>query len=396
MRHRPALPPDVRRVLDLLPRDRAAAAKAMAELGLEQQLALVCEAPVNRRTDLLDLAAAPEALIPLLPEAELCFTVKAVGLESATWLLEYATPEQVVASLDLDVWRGHLPLRANLDAWLEALAATSDQAMLRSVNAIDPELLVHYLKGRIEATMKPPDDEDWQPPVGSQTLDGVFYFAALETGDDLEAVVRMLRLLFRHHYWTYFRMLQGAIHELDTDNQEWAHRWRTGRLEDLGFPAWEEAMGLYVHLPAEERARLPTDERPLDVAEWHLPVWIPSLPEGRDSRHLIFRSIARLEAEERRAAFYAFVAVANKVAVADNLELSDVETTPRAIEKAATWISAGLAYVATENRLDAADVTRRVPLERLFRVGANLDPERARPPSTGGDADVDSGELTGA
>jgi hypothetical protein len=107
-------------------------------------------------------------------------------------------------------------------------------------------------------------------------------------------------------------------------------------------------------------------------------VWIPNLPEGRDSRHLIFRTIAGLEADERRSAFYAFIAVANKVAVADGLELSDAETTAKAIEKAALWISRGLEFVAAENRLDAAEVVRRVSLDRLFQVGANLDPEAAR------------------
>ena len=60
------------------------------------------------------------------------------------------------------------------------------------------------------------------------------------------------------------------------------------------------------------------------------------------------------------------------------MELSDAETSPKAIEKAATWMSRGLEHVAVENTLDAEAVLRRVPMERLFRVGANLDPEAAR------------------
>ncbi len=137
-------------------------------------------------------------------------------------------------------------------------------------------------------------------------------------------------------------------------------------------------MALYRYMKPEQRAAIGDADNPLDIAKWHLPVWMPSLPEGHDSRHLIFRTIAKLSPEERGAAFYAFVAIANKVAVADQMELSDAETTPKAIEKAAVWISKGLEYVAAENALDATQVVRRATLERLFRAGANLDPERAR------------------
>ena len=138
-------------------------------------------------------------------------------------------------------------------------------------------------------------------------------------------------------------------------------------------------MDIYRFLPPSERAALPEDARPLDVGEWHLPVWIPSLPARHDAEQLIFRTIALLEDDERRACLYAFIAIANELAVADRMPLGDAESTPQAIEKAAHFISEGLAFVSAENRLEAVEVLRRVPLGRLFRVGANLDPERARP-----------------
>ena len=175
-------------------------------------------------------------------------------------------------------------------------------------------------------------------------------------------------------------LAQGVLHELPTENEEWANRWRTARLQDLGFPPWDEAMALYRHLPPAERGRIDSRAAPLDVAEWHLPVWIPSLPAGRESRHRIFQSIADLEPEERRAAFYAFVAVANKIAVADRMDLSDAETINGAIEKAAIWMSRGLDLVTEENALAPVEVLRSVALERLFTVGANLDPKAAGPP----------------
>jgi hypothetical protein len=366
------------RILDIARTDPVAATRALAELPLEQQVAVVCSAPIARRAELLNLVPFPEKVIPEIPEAEICFTAKAIGLADAAWLLEYATPEQIVACVDLDGWTGLEPDRAALDAWFDALAETTADSFVRAVRALDPEVLVLCLRDQILVVQKPDEKEGWDPPEGSQTLDGQFYFAARAEDDDLATVVRMLRGLFEQDYWTYFRMMQGAIWELDSANEEWALRWRTGRLEDLGFPPWHEAMSIYGFIDVDERAAIPEGIRPLDVGEWHLPLWIPSLPTEADSRHLIFRTIPLLEDSERRSAFYAFVAIANKVAVADQMKLSDAEFAPRAIDKAAHFISAGLDHIASAHRMEAVEVVRRVSMERLFRIGANLDPERAR------------------
>jgi hypothetical protein len=281
--------------------------------------------------------------------------------------------------VDLDGWRGTAPDRAAIDSWLDTLAMTTDAAFLRSIRALDPELVVLFLKHRVQCFQKPDDDEGWQPPEGGLTVEGQFYFVAVREGDDLEALVAMLRALFVADYWVYFRMMQGVIHELDIVNEEWALRWRTGRLEDLGFPPWDRAMDIYHFIRREDRTAIPEETTSLDVGEWHLPVWMPSLPASTDHQHLLFRTLVQLDEFERRSALYAFVALANKIAVADRMELSDAESTPIAIDKAADFASAGLEFLSTELGLDAADVLRRVPLQRLFSVGANLEPERAYP-----------------
>jgi len=375
----PTTSADIKSILELASKERAAATQAIQGMTLDHQVALVCDTPLSRRAAILELLPVPEAVIPLIPEAELCFTVKMIGIEDAAWLLEHATPEQVVACVDLDGWRGTAPDRAAIDSWLDTLAMTTDAAFLRSIRALDPELVVLFLKHRVQCFQKPDDDEGWQPPEGGLTVEGQFYFVAVREGDDLEALVAMLRALFVADYWVYFRMMQGIIHELDIVNEEWALRWRTGRLEDLGFPPWDRAMDIYHFIRREDRTAVPEETTSLDVGEWHLPVWMPSLPASTDHQHLLFRTLVQLDEFERRSALYAFVALANKIAVADRMELSDAESTPIAIDKAADFASAGLEFLSTELGLDAVDVLRRVPLQRLFSVGANLEPERAYP-----------------
>lgn len=393
MQHLPGLSPIARDILGLAKQDKKAAEAAIGKLSLDDQVALVCEAPLSRRAELLELAPLPEAIIPNLPEAELVFTVKSVGLSDATWILEYATPEQIVACVDLDIWRGTTPDRKELDAWIDAFAAIGSEGFFRAIRSLDPELVVLFLKSRIRVDQRPPrDDQDWEPPDNGRTLDGQFYFTAVGENDDIVSIEALLRTLFQNEYWTYFRMMQGVTWELETNNEEWALRWRSGRMQDLGFPDWDEAMGIYRYLPPEQWSRIPKDTRPLAVGEWHLPVWIPGLPSGPAGQHPIFDAIAGLDPEERRSCFYAFVALSNKVAVADAMELSDADSTPRAIEKAARFSSAGLEFIASENEIDPVEVLRTVTVDRLFNIGANLDPEAAKPPgSTHAEPEEDDG-----
>jgi hypothetical protein len=372
----PALPTEARRLLELARSDRSAARAALAALSPEQQAELVCRTPVARRGELLDLAPAPDAIVPRLPEAELCFTLKAIGLAESAWLLEHATNEQIVACLDLDAWRGELPDRAAIAGWLDALAEAGEETLVRAARALDPELLVLELRQRAEVSMKPGGDDDWEPPDGAKTLEGVFWIRARQENDDLASVLELVDALFREDYWLYFRLMQGAIWELDPENEQWAERWRAGRLQDLGFPPREEALPIYARLRPEELAAIPEEARALEVDAWRLPVWQPQLPVAPDARQLLFRAAAELDADERAAFLYALLGLANKVAVADGLPLSDAESTPAAIERAAELASAGLEHLAAEHGLGAADLLRRVPLDRLFRVGANLRGER--------------------
>jgi hypothetical protein len=109
---------------------------------------------------------------------------------------------------------------------------------------------------------------------------------------------------------------------------------------------------------------------------------------ARDSIHLprqlrgslLGEALAALP-ESRAADILGYVlGVANSLAVADGLSLSEHESVPRALEKAVRGIDAGLRELARERQLPpAAILDRTAPLD-LFRVAATLDPSlRARP-----------------
>jgi hypothetical protein len=362
--------------LTLARRDRRAASEKLGALPVEEQVAAVCRAPVGRRAELLDLVPDPESVVPALPEAELVFTIKAIGREDGAWLLAHASDEQVRACVDLDAWRDTAPDRQALAEWIAAFAEADDDTLVRGVRALDPELVVLWLQDRAEVHLRPGSDPDWQPPAGGQTVDGQFFVVATRGGDDLDVAMRLLALLFESDYWFYFRLLQAASWESPADTEEWALRWRSGRLQDLGFPSFEEAAAIYARPRRAELESLPDEVAP--IGEWHLPVFMPELPVVADAELSLFRAAAELDDEARRRFLYAFLALANQVAVADRLPLGDAESIPKAIEKAAEIASRGLDHLAVRHRCTASSVLRRVPLARLFRIGVHLDrPEGA-------------------
>ncbi|MBW2423692.1 MAG: hypothetical protein JRG86_05555 [Deltaproteobacteria bacterium] len=398
--------PEARRLLKLARSDRGEAARRLAALPAEEQAIVVCEAPLSIRRPLIDLLEEPEAVIPLIPEAELCYTCRSVGLEDAGWLLPLATDEQLVACIDLDAWQGLSLEPTRLDAWMTALAATDEETLLRAARAMDPELLTLFLRNHVDVHLQPSpqEDPDWMPPEGAQTLEGQFYFVARNPRDDLASVLALLHALFRGDYWLYFRMIQSVREELTTEVEEWALRWRSGRLEDLGFPSWDSAMRIYGYLRPDRRAEIPESDDALDLEAWALPVWITDLPGMRSDERALFRAARELDADERSGLFYGLIALSNRVAVADRLELGDAESLPGAIDKATRLASEGLEFVAEHNGISLSEALRRVPVERLFRVGVQLDPESALPPPRAsteegnevppgqGDSDEDGGD----
>ena len=372
---------EAQRILELARHDSAAAQEILRGLTLEEQVSLVCELPVAARARLLGLLPVPEQVIPALPESELCFTAKAVGLADAGWILEHASNDQLQACFDLDAWSDHALDPTALGEWFDALDDAGEETLVRGALAIDTELLYIFLRERIAAELRPNED-GWEPEAGSQTLEGQFYYRALTEADDVATVSRLLRGLFERDYWLYFRMLQALTWEDPIENEEFALRWRNGRLEDLGFPPWEEAMRIYGFLRADQRLTLPAQSGALAVEGWQLPVWMPRLPVAIDARHLVFRAAAALDDEERRAFLIAFIALSNQVAVAERMPLGDAESTPKAIEKAAALSSRGLELLAKHHGSDSVSMLRRVPVSRLFRVGASLERDESRSTSS--------------
>ena len=198
------------KLIALLHQNHEAATKMLATFSVEDQVALICSAPVSERAALLFATPEVEKVVPALPEVDLCTIVKASGLDQAGWILSCANSEQLRSCLDLDAWHGFTPDNQQVAEWLEGFANAGDETLFRAAHAMDSEMLMLHLRSKIEVFLKPNND-DWQAPINTETLDGQFYFRPKDPNEAPGTIRRLLHLLFNQDYWTYFRMLQATI-----------------------------------------------------------------------------------------------------------------------------------------------------------------------------------------
>ena len=349
-------------LLRLARKDRAAARESLRALSVEEQARVYLEVRPELRSEFLMLVDHPERVVPLLPDAEVCISICASGMSEASWLLALATTEQLRACFDLDCWQGSEIDHKRLQEWIDALIDAGPETLVRAIREVDLELWVLALRAISEVAVLGKEDI---PPDGWLTLDGVVYFGT--RGDAEFARVRQLaQTTFSQDQGSYWQLVYGALFESPAECEEYALRWRSVRLNDLGFPDRDQAMQVYRPLEAKQAEVWEQVETRGAV--------VPSseLPQ-RLQGSLLGEALARL-APERAADLLGYIlAVANAVAVADELLLSDAESVPKALDKAVRGMERGLRELARIHAQPPHELLDRTRPLDLFRIGATQD-----------------------
>jgi hypothetical protein len=356
----------------------AAAARAFEALGFEDRQRMVAAARGRDRMDLLLLSRDAQALARSLPPADLLITIKEIG-DDAPDLVKLASARQIQILVDLDAWRGdRLDLRA-LEDWLEILQDAPGK-LREGVAKLDDELLIRWLRHRVRIIKAEADGSlPTGTPTGLVTLDGVYHLEALTPKDDLALVRALLmeaRALDEKHYW---RLVEGVSHELDADLETWALRWRESRLNDEGFPSFEDALPVYARLdpgPFDPARHVRADTGPPvgagDAAEGGQQLLArPGTPEG---------SLLERAWEEglRRGGWEAvegdLASLLNRVFVADRIDWNSPADARALVERAFATLNLGLESAAGgatgQQAVErAAALLREARLDAIFRLG---------------------------
>jgi hypothetical protein len=340
-----------------------------------------------RQVDALLSAPDPAAAVGALSVPELFFLVHDVGLGEAGDLVALATPEQIRGCLDLELWdRDRLQDEA-VRPWLSALLDIGPDKLGEVWAGLDPELaallLARWTRIHDLSLGEEVPEESERPIVTTPDT-----FFALEILADDDADVRQVHQLVDHLYRADMQLarhtLMAARSEPTVELEEMSYRWRSGRLADLGYVDFHEALEVFRPLdPGSIAIGEGTADQVGDVAlgdEARVPRSLPAaLADPLGGRAFLAATLDRIgEADELERLQAAFAYLVNRVLSASRVAPGDAERVGEGAAYAAATLSLGLETVARGDVDRAAEALRTVSLARLHRAGFTLSLRLAR------------------
>jgi len=328
------------------------------------------ELPPTQRVEFLETAERVDEIVPLLPEAEFTRTLRGHGIEESGWLVEFASPEQRIAAVDLDCWRADRFSPSRFFDWVDAMIEAGPETLAASFSEIDSEVwtLAMRAMGDFEIVGVAGSEDNPDGYGGGATIDGVVYYDAFSADHD-DRIRAILTAAFEVVPTKYWSLVYGAISVADPESDEFAIRWQRNRLGDLGFPEREQAMQVYV--PLTTRA-IPAIDSTVTGDPASIVICAGRSP-ARTDENLLGQTLAQLSPDRGNEVMSSMLALANSLAVADRLALMDDSTAERSLAKAVRGIERGLTEIArAQNRPLASILDAVSPLE-LFRIGVGLD-----------------------
>jgi hypothetical protein len=322
--------------------------------------------------------------VPALPAAT--FVAVARGLQAEDRLelvIPHASADQLTALFDLDAWRrdridvdrARLWLLAVVDAY--AAADKPRGALAELIYAMDPELWTAALLPGTSVFHLDPDDDEQREQAASAvesllsypTPDGYFIVAVPDTEVGRRAI-HVLDRIYADDLELARSLVNSLRGALPAMLEEDLLRWRSGRLADLGFVAWDEAMRLLrpLDIKAARDAEAPP---PSAVAALHNTSLVGlGLRAG-----LLRRALAALGPAQQGERAREFTLLVNELMAAQRFEPGDSKLQERAFHQAEATIGLGLELLAV-GVTDPAEVdallsgrVAAIGLRGVFRVG---------------------------
>ncbi len=348
---------------------------APALLGLDE-LQLIFDEPVS-----LELRDDRRLLVPRIPQQAFVMLARQLRDEGRLELvLGEALPAQLTAVFDLDVWARDRIQVPRVREWITQIVECYSEArksrgdLVRLMYAMDPEMWTFaVLHGTSVFPLDPDDDERRERARTAvedlttfETPDGLYLIAVPNHKLGHQAIT-IIEAIYHDSLDAGRRLVNSLRGAMASQLEEDLLRWRSGRLADLGFVDWEEAMRLFTPLPADvsppvESVRFDGVETTvLELAGW-------------GHKNLLRQLLDNLDAEQHGIRTREFTLLVNEVMAAQRFEPGDPTHQQRAIHQAQATVSLGLEMLAGGRDLEQAadDLTRaltRLGLRALFRLG---------------------------
>jgi len=336
----------------------------------------------------------PERIVPLLPVQELLFAIQEMGVSDAGDLVALTTPAQVQAFLDLSLWTRDLLDPDETDDWLEMLLELEDEDFIEKVRRLDPELLGTILRKYAEVydpQLQPVPELEMAPYITPDTFFLVFPLIPepdIETGEidpewdphgdpRFRTATHLLEKLYRMEPEFARDVVMETASSTTSEIEEMAYRWRSGRLADLGYEPYAEALEILQFLdPSQLLGRLTEPDPAAPKRDPEDPVTLggvllePFVAGAAES--YLTACLEDLSPADLDRVTLGFTFLANRIAAATLTQPGDVDQMSTVLTRARQRLNLGLEYLTRRKPDTAAEVFSKVPVSMIFRVGHSL------------------------
>jgi hypothetical protein len=332
----------------------------------------------GRRADALLAGADPVSAIRALPPDEFFYVLHELGFPEALDIMIHGTAEQVQGALDLALWDRDQISTERADEWLDAMAQAPYETVAAWAQGLDIELVALLIRQRAriyDLSLEEPPDE----PEGSlfDTPDRLFTLELLGDEQTQRTTQSLVENLYRADQFMMRRFLVGMRSELDSELEQTAFRWRSGRMADMGFVDFYEALEVYreldpssVHLEPGSVAANPPREDPAADSHLRLPVVMADRMAGTTP---FARAVAALTSPTEAADLHnALVALCNRVLSADRVSPGDDLVVAGVLGRVAATLDLAVEFLSRGDETAGVTAVRRIPLIKLFRLGVSL------------------------
>ena len=347
-------------------------------VALSQFRARLARGQRARRAEELFNAPDPEAAIRALPPDEFYYVIHELGFPEAMEVLVHGTAEQVQTVLDFSLWDRDRVALEKSDEWLATLVEAPPEVLGKWAQGIDVELLALLLRKRTRiydlSQEEAPDNPEgvlWDSP------DRLFTLEFIGEEDQVRVAQRLADSLYRYSPVMMRRLLVGIRAEDDAELEETAYRWRSGRMADLGFVDFYEALVAYqeldptsVHIETNPAPSPRPRSEPIDDIHLRLPLVVTEKLSGKTP---FARAVGGLQTREETADLhFALVALCNRVLAADRISPSDEDGIRAALERLSATLDIAVEFLARGVGDRETASVRTVPLLKLHRLGVSL------------------------
>ena len=341
----------------------------LATLSVEEKARRVLNLSSVFQRELLVLCEDAVEVTQAIPAEEIYNMIKELGKEDSLLILSMVSSEQLQYFFDIEWWQGDRFQPQRAMEWLETLDQCDEPETLEWFFNEDFEQKVMLMQSLIKVFKQDEMTDSYEGVEGLEHFspDGVYdvFFKTKES----KPLRKLILLLAEKDIALLHEILEAVIWYPLTITVEKAYQWRLTRTSERGIPEFEEAIGIYSSLNSDVlKEKVSTLDHFFPCGKFRFSPQYP-LAQALLS-HFLGQCVMNLDSEERLDTIrWELVCLANKVMVADKLDLADLKNRQKAMRKCVGFINIGLELGAGGDLEKGRSLLHQIWMQTLFQMG---------------------------